>query len=70
MPFYNLLVVDQQKILSTPAQNCDEALSLFGKELSLKLTLDGGDRVAVPYLLDEWEVGPHWTNPTIPVFVA
>jgi hypothetical protein len=21
-------------------------------------------------LLDEWEAGPHWTNPTIPVFVA
>jgi hypothetical protein len=68
--YYNLLIVDQQRTLATPARDRSEALAIFGKELDLNLTLEGGDAVAVPYLLDEWEVGPHWVNPTIPVFAA
>jgi hypothetical protein len=70
MPYYDLLVVGQHKTLNTPASNCSEALAIFGKELNLKFTLEGGDKATVSYLLDEWEVGPHWVNPTIPVFVA
>jgi hypothetical protein len=68
--YYNLLIVTQNKVLSTPAEDRSEALTIFGKELDLKLSLESDDGVSVPYLLDEWEVGPHWVNPTIPVFVA
>jgi hypothetical protein len=69
MPFYNLLVIDrQQKTLATPAANREDALMQFGKELGLTLTFQGDG--APPFLLDEWEHGPHWVNPTIPVFKA
>jgi hypothetical protein len=69
MAYYSLLIVDQNKTLSTPAQDRIEALAIFGKELDLKLTLENSDGVIASYLLDEWEVGPHWVNHTIPVFV-
>jgi hypothetical protein len=68
MTFYNLLIADQNKILSTPARDRSEALAIFGKELNLKLTLEDTDTVIARYLLDEWESGPHWVNPTIPVY--
>lgn len=46
-----------------------EALSVFGKQISKKLTLlDQG--CPAPYFLDEWIVGPHWVKPTIPVWVS
>jgi hypothetical protein len=70
MPYYDLLIVDQHKTLHTPARDRSDALAIFGKELNRRFTLEGGDAAAVSYLLDEWEVGPHWVNPTIPVFVA
>jgi len=70
MTYYNLLIVGQHKTLSTPARDRSEALAIFGKQLGLKLILDGANAVVVPYLLDEWEVGPHWVNPTIPVFAT
>ena len=70
MTYYNLLIVDSHRTLSTPAKDRSDALAIFGKELNLKLTLEGHDAAAVPYLLDEWEIGPHWVNPTIPVFAA
>ena len=70
MTYYTLLIVDQHKTISTPARDRGEALAIFGKELGLKLTLEGTDMDVVSCLLDEWEVGPHWTNPTIPVFSA
>jgi hypothetical protein len=68
MTYYNLRVED--RTLSTPARDRGEALALFGKELCLKLTLDEPDTVAALYLMDEWEIGPHWVNPTIPVFAT
>ena len=52
----------------TSRRDRSEALVIFGKELGVKLTLEGAD--APPYLLDEWEIGPHWVNPTIPVYRA
>jgi hypothetical protein len=70
MTYFNLLIVDQHKTLSTPAMDRREALAIFGKELGLKLTLENSNAVIASYLLDEWEVGPHWVNPTIPVFAT
>ena len=67
MTHYSLLVVDQQTNLRLPsAKNRLEALSHFGKELNRKLTLNGDG--PAPFLLDEWEQGPHWTNHQIPVY--
>jgi hypothetical protein len=70
MPYYSLLIVNQHKTLSTPASDRPEALAIFGKELGVKLTLEEPATAVASYLLDEWEVGPHWVNPTIPVFAA
>jgi hypothetical protein len=67
MTFYSLYV-DPQKHLSTPARDRGEALAVFGKELGLKLTLEDSGAAVASYLLDEWEVNPHWVNPTIAVF--
>jgi len=68
MPYYNLSVVNEPgRILSTPAKDREEALAVFGNELGKRLTLDDQGMTA-PYLLDEWHNGPHWINPTIPVF--
>ena len=67
MPYYDLLIVDEQRVLATPARNREDALAIFGKELGLRLTLaDQG--IVAPYLLDDWDQSPHWVNPTIPVF--
>jgi hypothetical protein len=68
VPYYNLLIIDQHKTLSTPALDRNHALAIFGDEIGVKLTLEGD--AAAAYLLDEWEIGPHWVNPTIPVFAA
>jgi hypothetical protein len=70
MPYYTLLIVDQHKHLHTPARDRPDALAIFGEELKAKLALEARDKGAAPYLLDEWEGGAHWINPTIPVFVA
>jgi len=67
MPYYNLLDVDKQRTLSTPAKDIASALQIFGHELSRTLTLTEKDGGAA-YLLDEWHEGPHWVNPTIPVY--
>jgi hypothetical protein len=67
MPYYNLLIVNESRTLATVAGNRAEALADFGGKLGLNLTLDDVDTIA-PYLLDEWHEGPHWVNPTIPVF--
>ena len=67
MLYFNLLDVNKQKTLSTPARDRKNALEIFGKELGKSLTLDDQGSVA-SYLIDEWESGPHWINPTIPVF--
>ena len=69
MTFYSLLIVDQHKSLSTPAGDRAEALAIFGKELGVNLTLDNDGVAVADYLMDEWwQTGPHWVNPTIPVF--
>ena len=69
MLFYSLLILAENKTISTPARDRNEALALFGKELNLKLSLDDSDTVIARYLLDEWDFpGPHWVNPNIPVY--
>lgn len=70
MAYYTLLVEPQHKTLSTPAADRTEALAIFGKELGVKLTLEASNTDFATYLLDEWEVGPHWVNPHIPVFAT
>lgn len=70
MPYYNLLIVDKNKTLSTPAQDRSEALAIFEKALGLKLSFENSDAVVATYLLDEWQAGPHWVNPTIPVYAT
>ena len=67
MPYYDLRVVKDQQILAAAAKDREEALAIFGEELGVRLIIDDQD-VAAPYLLDEWHEGPHWVNPTIPVF--
>ncbi|MDP6389484.1 MAG: hypothetical protein QF654_06280 [Alphaproteobacteria bacterium] len=67
MPYYNLLVVKENRTLATAARDRDNALAIFGKELGQRLTLKDQDLPA-SYMLDEWHESPHWVNPTIPVF--
>jgi len=67
MPYYNLLVVDENRMLATVAGDQEGAVTDFGDQLGKQLTLNEQD-AAAPYLLDEWYEGPHWVNPTIPVF--
>jgi len=67
MPYYNLLVVNENRTLATAASDRADALTIFGEELGLRLTLNDQD-IPAPYLLDEWHKSPHWVNPTIPVF--
>ncbi len=68
MPYYDLLVVDENRTLAAAARDRKDALAIFGKELGLRLTLNDQD-IPASYLLDEWHESPHWVNPTIPVFV-
>jgi len=71
MPYYSLQVVDENRSLSTPARDRSDALAVFGKELGLKLTLEDDGTAVATFLLDEWwNDGPHWVNPTIPVYKA
>ena len=70
MPYFNLKIVDRNQTLATPASDRSEALAIFGFELGVKLTLEEPAGTIAPYLLDEWAVGPHWVDCTIPVFAA
>ena len=67
MSYYNLAVVNTNRVLATAAGNREDALEIFGKELGLRLTLND-QGIPPPYLLDEWHESPHWVNPNIPVF--
>jgi hypothetical protein len=68
MPFYTLVIPDEPgRSLNTPAKDRGEALAMFAKELGHQLT-DQNDGGVAPYLLDEWDKGPHWTNATISIF--
>jgi hypothetical protein len=70
MAYYNLLIVDQQKTLDTPARDRDEALSIFGKKLSLRLSLEDDAQDASVYLLDESEDSRNWLNHYIRVYAS
>ncbi|WGR94798.1 hypothetical protein MTX26_01780 [Bradyrhizobium sp. ISRA443] len=67
---YFNLQIENNRTLSTPAQDRREALAIFGKELGQTLTLEDPGSSATAYLLDEWTIGPHWVNPTIPVYAV
>ena len=57
MPHYSLAIVNEPgRVLSTPAKDREEALTIFGKELGKRLTLDEKKMVA-DYVLDEWHEG-------------
>jgi hypothetical protein len=71
MPYYSLRIVEEHKTLSTPARDRSEALAILGKELGIDLSLDEDSETVAAYLLDEWwNDGPHWVNPTIPVYAV
>lgn len=67
MTYYTLALVEENKTLNTVAKDRAEAFAQFAKELGHDIT-DADNGSVAPYLLDEWNHGPHWTNPTIPVF--
>lgn len=64
--FYTLVLFGRGS-LHVVAQNRDDALVQFGKELGHAL-VDKPTGVMAEYQLDEWETGPHWTNATIPIW--
>jgi hypothetical protein len=71
MPYYVLQMVGKNKSLSTPARDHHEALSIFGKELGVHLSVNDSVEAQETYLMDEWEGdGPHWVNPTIAVYAT
>ena len=69
MPYYGLFIIDQNKTLLEPAKDRPHALAIFGKKLNRELTLQEDHVRVAPYLLDEWQKGPHLLNPTISVYV-
>jgi len=69
MPCYDLVVVEDHRLLVTVAADRASALADFGKELNKRLSLSPEDDSMAPYLMDEWDgEGAHWVNATIPVF--
>ncbi len=52
MPYNILLIVEENKSLSTPAGDRSEALSIFGKKLGLRLSLQQSDAATVLFCLD------------------
>lgn len=68
MPYFNLLIVSTGQILSdATAPSRGAALGVFERELGIELSFDNQESPA-PYLFEEWTGGPHWINPSIPVF--
>ena len=68
VPNYDLLLVAENRMVFAVAKDRDEALALFGAELGQRLALKEQDTVA-PYMMDEWDESPYWSNSTIPVYV-
>ena len=67
MPYYNLQVLPQNRVLSGVADDRDAALDQFGSELNEVLTF--ADQGTAPsHLFGETEKNPHWVKCTIPVF--
>ena len=61
MPYYDLLVVADNRILSDGAESREAALAKFGDILGRRLTLIDQD-LPPPYLMDEWTEGPRWVD--------
>jgi hypothetical protein len=71
MPCYHLRTDDLEHSRNTIARDRSEAPLMLGEKLNCALSLDETED-GVAYLLDEWpeKSGPHWVNPTIPVYLA
>jgi hypothetical protein len=70
MMFY-ALVIAGEVALHTVARDRADALKQFAKKLGYEITeKPKGDirDLITDLMLDEWEDGPHWIHPTIPVF--
>jgi hypothetical protein len=68
MPYYNLLIVKEQRYVPAIAKDRQDALFTIGKQIGVQLTLEG-EGVA-DFLLGESETMPDWMYHTIPVFAA
>ena len=66
MPFYNLEIVPDRRVLSEPAVDDHHALAIFGKQIGMTLSFDGDG--PPDYLLGRRETTQGWINPTIPVY--
>jgi hypothetical protein len=66
MPYDSLLIVEDHRTISTPAASRKDGLMILGEALGTELSETGDGPAA--FLLDEWEHGSHWSNPTIPIF--
>jgi hypothetical protein len=69
MPSYSLKI-DQQRRLRTSARDRDEALTILGKELRLKLTLEEPMSFLAVYVLNESESDTHLLGETTRVFAT
>lgn len=67
MTFYALVIPGESRSLHAVARDRVEALKILGDALGREITDDDDGGVA-PYLLDEWERGPHWVDATIPIY--
>ena len=65
MPNYSLAFGTD--VLSAVASSREDALRIFEQQLGKELTFRDRGTVA-PFVMDEWYEGPHWINPTIPVW--
>ena len=66
MMFY-ALVLAGEAALHTVASDRADALKQFARKLGYEITeKPNGD--ITDLMLDEWEDGPHWVHPIIPVF--
>jgi hypothetical protein len=70
MAHYSLLIVNEQKTIAVTAANLSEALQALGEKLGQSLSLEDSDGAVARYLLDEWQIGPHWVNHTVSVFAT
>jgi hypothetical protein len=68
MPYYDLWIASENRQLEPQrARDRDDALEIFGRELSVRLTLEDQGVVA-PYMLGESQDNIHWAKATIPVY--
>jgi hypothetical protein len=67
MPYYNLCIVDEGRVLSEAARDCDAALAIFGELLGVRLTPED-QGVAPQYMLGQSSDNPHWIKTVTPVW--